>query len=196
MSKQLKESEARYGATKTECLCLVWALEKLHYYWEGAVFEVYTDCTALKSLLNIKTTSRHMLRWQIAIQEYRDNIKIIYKEKKIHTNVDGLRRWPLDNVKSNPAYDPEVAAKIHIHFIEKDMRKNFRCFEWVPEIGTPDSGDTEPEGTETPILGISSLELPNIFFSAVMKTYAKHKQCSIFLKLLHRSTGVQKLNPS
>ncbi|MBW0593649.1 hypothetical protein O181_133364 [Austropuccinia psidii MF-1] len=27
ISRQLKDSEARYGATQTECLCLVWALE-------------------------------------------------------------------------------------------------------------------------------------------------------------------------
>ncbi|MBW0473099.1 hypothetical protein O181_012814 [Austropuccinia psidii MF-1] len=31
ISRQLKVSEARYGATQTECLCLVWVLEKLHY---------------------------------------------------------------------------------------------------------------------------------------------------------------------
>ncbi|MBW0509915.1 hypothetical protein O181_049630 [Austropuccinia psidii MF-1] len=77
ISRQLKDSESRYGATQTECLCLVWALAKLHYYLEGAVFEVYTDCTALKSLLNMMTTNTHMLRWQIAIQEYRGNMTII-----------------------------------------------------------------------------------------------------------------------
>ncbi|MBW0572716.1 hypothetical protein O181_112431 [Austropuccinia psidii MF-1] len=43
ISRQLKDTEARYGATQTECLCLVWALEKLHYYLEGAVFEVFTE---------------------------------------------------------------------------------------------------------------------------------------------------------
>ncbi|MBW0509129.1 hypothetical protein O181_048844 [Austropuccinia psidii MF-1] len=32
ISRQLKNSEASYGATQTECLCLVWALEKLHCY--------------------------------------------------------------------------------------------------------------------------------------------------------------------
>ncbi|MBW0479180.1 hypothetical protein O181_018895 [Austropuccinia psidii MF-1] len=79
ISRKLKDSEARYGATQTECLCLVWALEKLHYYLEGAVFEVYTECTALKSLLNMKTTNRHLLRWQRAIQEYRGSMTIIYK---------------------------------------------------------------------------------------------------------------------
>ncbi|MBW0583827.1 hypothetical protein O181_123542 [Austropuccinia psidii MF-1] len=89
ISRQLKDSEARYGVTQTECLCLVWALEKLHSSLEVSVFEVYTDCTALKSLLNIKTTNRHMLRWKIAIQEYRGNMTIIYKEGKSHTNADG-----------------------------------------------------------------------------------------------------------
>ncbi|MBW0473840.1 hypothetical protein O181_013555 [Austropuccinia psidii MF-1] len=77
-------------------------------------------------------------------------------------------RWPLDNVKSN------------------SVRKNFRFSEWELERGTPDSGDTKPEGTETPILGISSSELNNGFFSAVMKTYSKHKQCRILLKLLQQ----------
>ncbi|MBW0475431.1 hypothetical protein O181_015146 [Austropuccinia psidii MF-1] len=89
ISRRLKDSEARYGATQNECLFLVWALEKLHYHLEGAVFEVFTDCTALKSLLNMKTTNIHILRWQTAIQEYRGNMTIIYKEGKSHSNADG-----------------------------------------------------------------------------------------------------------
>ncbi|MBW0480656.1 hypothetical protein O181_020371 [Austropuccinia psidii MF-1] len=65
-----------------------------------------------------------MLRWQIAIQEYRGNMNIIYKEGKSHNNADGLSRFPLDNVKRNPAYDPEFAAKIPIHLMGIDRRKN------------------------------------------------------------------------
>ncbi|MBW0509537.1 hypothetical protein O181_049252 [Austropuccinia psidii MF-1] len=38
ISRKLKDSEARYRATQTECLYLVWSLENLHYYLEGAVF--------------------------------------------------------------------------------------------------------------------------------------------------------------
>ncbi|MBW0482532.1 hypothetical protein O181_022247 [Austropuccinia psidii MF-1] len=186
LSRQLKNSEARYGDTQTEFLCIVWVLKKLHYSFEGEVFEVYTDCTALKSLLNMKTTNRHILRWQIAIQDYRGNMTTIYTEGKSHTNAYGLRRWPLDNVKSNPSYDPEVAAKIPIHFMEIDRKKNFIFSEWAPESSTPDSGNTDSEGTETPILGINSSELHTQFFNAVMKTYAKHKQCGILLQLLQR----------
>ncbi|MBW0469368.1 hypothetical protein O181_009083 [Austropuccinia psidii MF-1] len=74
----------------------------------------------------MKTTNRHSMRWKIAIQEYRGNMTIIYKEGKGHTNADGLSRWPLDNVKTNPAHNPEVAAKIPIHFMEIDSKKDFR----------------------------------------------------------------------
>ncbi|MBW0481948.1 hypothetical protein O181_021663 [Austropuccinia psidii MF-1] len=102
-----------------------------------------------------------MLRFQIATKEYRGNMTSIYEEGESHTNADALSRWPLDNVKSNPAYDPEITAKIPIHFMEIDRKKNFRFSEWAPERGTPDSGNTDSEGTETPILGICSSELHN-----------------------------------
>ncbi|MBW0511904.1 hypothetical protein O181_051619 [Austropuccinia psidii MF-1] len=107
----------------------------------------------------MKTTNTHMLRWKVAIQEYRGNMTIIYKEGKGNTNADGLSRWPLENFKSNPAYDPEVAAKIPIHFMEIDRRKNFKFSEWAPESGTPESGYTDSEKYRCPELE-SQLEEP------------------------------------
>ncbi|MBW0536346.1 hypothetical protein O181_076061 [Austropuccinia psidii MF-1] len=62
LSRQIKLTEARYGASQMECLYLVWALEKLNYLLEGCGLEVITDFTAVKSLLNMKTTNRNMLR--------------------------------------------------------------------------------------------------------------------------------------
>ncbi|MBW0576406.1 hypothetical protein O181_116121 [Austropuccinia psidii MF-1] len=91
----------------------------------------------------MKTTNRHMLRWQIAIQDYSENITIIYKGGKIHTNADGLSRWPLDNIKSNRTYDAEDSAKTPIHFMEIYRKRNFRFSEWAPESGTLDSGNTD-----------------------------------------------------
>ncbi|MBW0559611.1 hypothetical protein O181_099326 [Austropuccinia psidii MF-1] len=82
-SRQIKPTEAGYGASQMECLCLFWALEKLNYYLEGCVFEVITDFTGVKSLLNMKTPNRYMLRWQIAIKEYRGNMTIVCKDGNI-----------------------------------------------------------------------------------------------------------------
>ncbi|MBW0528402.1 hypothetical protein O181_068117 [Austropuccinia psidii MF-1] len=89
-----------------ECLCLEWELDKLHYYLDGSVFEVITDRNAMKSLLNMKNPNRHMLRWQIAIQEYRGNMTIVHKARRINKNADGLSRWALENTPDNPAYVP------------------------------------------------------------------------------------------
>ncbi|MBW0581086.1 hypothetical protein O181_120801 [Austropuccinia psidii MF-1] len=50
ISRKIEPTEARYGASKTEWLCLVLALKKLNYFLEGWIFEVITDCTAVKSL--------------------------------------------------------------------------------------------------------------------------------------------------
>ncbi|MBW0538579.1 hypothetical protein O181_078294 [Austropuccinia psidii MF-1] len=56
----------------------------------------------------------------------------------------------------------------------------------VLKSGTLDSGNTDSEGTEIPILGKSSTELHKDFFSVVLKSHAKHKQCGRLLQLLQQ----------
>ncbi|MBW0490576.1 hypothetical protein O181_030291 [Austropuccinia psidii MF-1] len=52
----------------------------------------------------MKTPNGHMLRWKIAIQEYRGNMTILNKDGKIHKNSDGMSRFPLPNENENPPY--------------------------------------------------------------------------------------------
>ncbi|MBW0492287.1 hypothetical protein O181_032002 [Austropuccinia psidii MF-1] len=77
--------------------------------------------------------------------------------------------------------------------MEIDWKKNFRFSVWKPESGTPYSGNTNSEGTETPILGIGSSEFHTEFFNAVRKTYAKHKQYGILLQLLQQKCRIPEL---
>ncbi|MBW0565480.1 hypothetical protein O181_105195 [Austropuccinia psidii MF-1] len=93
ISRQIKPTEATYGASQMEFSFLVRALEKLHYYLVGSVFEVITDCNAVKSLLNMKPINIHMLRCQIAIKEYRGNMTMVHKAGNIYKSADGLSRW-------------------------------------------------------------------------------------------------------
>ncbi|MBW0589721.1 hypothetical protein O181_129436 [Austropuccinia psidii MF-1] len=59
-----------------------------------------------------------MLRWQIAIQEYRGNMTIFYKAGNLHKNSDGLSRWALANTPDNTAYVPlEAEPQIPIEGI-------------------------------------------------------------------------------
>ncbi|MBW0544821.1 hypothetical protein O181_084536 [Austropuccinia psidii MF-1] len=52
----------------------------------------------------MKTPKRHILRWQIPIQEYRGNMTIVHKAANIFKNADGLSRWELANTPDTPAY--------------------------------------------------------------------------------------------
>ncbi|MBW0483896.1 hypothetical protein O181_023611 [Austropuccinia psidii MF-1] len=104
ISRKIKPKDTRYGESSMKCLCLVWALNKLHYYLDGSIFEVITNCNSVKSLLNMKTPNQNMLRWQISIQEYRGNRTIVHQAGNIHKNSDGLSRWALANHPVNPAY--------------------------------------------------------------------------------------------
>ncbi|MBW0488969.1 hypothetical protein O181_028684 [Austropuccinia psidii MF-1] len=93
-------------------------IENLHYYLDESVFEVITDCNFMKSLLNLKTPNRHMLRWQIAIQEYRGYMTIVHKSGNNNENADGISRWALANTTDKPGCLPlEEEQKILIEGI-------------------------------------------------------------------------------
>ncbi|MBW0514121.1 hypothetical protein O181_053836 [Austropuccinia psidii MF-1] len=67
----------------------------------------------------MKTPKRHILRWEIAIQEYRGNIIIFNKAVNIHKNADGPSRRALANTANNPAYvPPESEPQIPIGGIQ------------------------------------------------------------------------------
>ena len=73
--------------------------------------------------MNKKTPSRHMLRWQIAIQQYRGHMTIVHKAGIKHKNADGLSRWALPNTPENPAYVPEnedIFPILGIHVCDLD----------------------------------------------------------------------------
>ncbi|MBW0505195.1 hypothetical protein O181_044910 [Austropuccinia psidii MF-1] len=129
ISRQINVTEARYGASQMECLCLVWALVKLHYYLDGSVFEVITDCNAVKSLLNMKTPNRHTLRWQIAIQEYRantpDNPAYVPLEAEPQIPIEGINITDIGNEffeEVRESYKQENTFHISTSLLDKDCK--------------------------------------------------------------------------
>ena len=101
-------------------MAVIWCLEKLHYYLDGSQIEIVTDCTAVKSLLSNKTPSRHMLRWQLAIQEFRGRIQIHHRSGNKQLNAEYLSRFPLPNDELNPAAELKNETKevFGIHLVD------------------------------------------------------------------------------
>ncbi|MBW0508056.1 hypothetical protein O181_047771 [Austropuccinia psidii MF-1] len=138
VSRKIKATEGRYGSSQKKCLFFMWALEKLHYYLDGSVFEVITYCNVMKALFNMKTPNRNMLIWKIVIQEFKGSMTIVHKAGNIHKNSDGLSRWALANTPDNPAYVPlEAEPQIPIEGINiTDIGTEF--FEEVRESYSQD----------------------------------------------------------
>ncbi|MBW0508067.1 hypothetical protein O181_047782 [Austropuccinia psidii MF-1] len=103
IQRQIKHTEAGYGETQMQCIFLVWALQKLHHYLYGCVFEVITDFDAIKLLFNMQAPNRHMLGWQIAIQKHTGNMTIVHKAGNIHKDSYGWSSWEFTNAPDNPA---------------------------------------------------------------------------------------------
>ncbi|MBW0493730.1 hypothetical protein O181_033445 [Austropuccinia psidii MF-1] len=83
ISRQIKPTEARYGASQMECLFLVWALEKLNYFLEGCVFEVITDCTPVvfhTIIISFKLTRRINEKMELNISNIFEDLWITEKE--------------------------------------------------------------------------------------------------------------------
>lgn len=152
ISRGLTKGEGAYGATQLECCGLVWCLEKLHCFIDMCEFTVVTDCSAVAALMNLKTPNRHMLRWQLALQEHWGRMKIIHRAGVAHANADGLSRMPLPNDESNPASDLTGDSAPYIHPLE-----------WA--------GFTD--ATESVVSALSFVALPDQFYERLQASYSE-----------------------
>ncbi|KAJ8291727.1 Retrovirus-related Pol polyprotein from transposon 297 [Rhodotorula toruloides] len=116
-----KQPEEKYSIPQLECLAVVWALEKLHVFLDGVNFTVWTDAGAMKTLMDMQSPSRHMLRWQLAVQEYRNFMKIRHRAGKANGAADGLSRCPLPNDESNPAADLSTEPELRVQALSFAM---------------------------------------------------------------------------
>lgn len=94
-SKSLRGAELHYGITEKECLAVVLAVRHFRVYVYGVEFDVVTDHTALKWLMDIKEPTGRLARWAMYLQAYK--LTINYRKGRKHQNADALSRMPVVN---------------------------------------------------------------------------------------------------
>ena len=104
-SRTLQPHEKKYGATEMEGLGVVWAVKHFRPYLYGHACEVYTDHSALTSLLNTLQPSGKLARWGMAIQEL--DITIHHRAGSSNGNADALSRAALDPDESVTQSGPD-----------------------------------------------------------------------------------------
>ncbi|KAH6938900.1 hypothetical protein HPB50_014687 [Hyalomma asiaticum] len=75
VSRKLKIRVQAYSASEKECARLVWAIHKLQCYLNGSHIVVQTDPCPLTWLRSMSSRNGRLLRWSLALQEHRFEIK-------------------------------------------------------------------------------------------------------------------------
>ena len=107
-SRSLQPHEKNYGITELEGLGVVWAVKHFRPYLYGHSCEVFTDHSALTSLLNTPQPSGKLARWGMAIQEL--NLTIKHRSGHSNVNADTLSRAPLLDREDTTEPDGVIAA--------------------------------------------------------------------------------------
>ena len=90
LSRSLSRAERSYSTTERECLCVIWAVEKLRHYLEGTKFTVITDHSSLLWLNRLKDPTGRLARWALRLQPF--SFDIIHRKGKDHVVPNFLPR--------------------------------------------------------------------------------------------------------
>ena len=94
-SRLLSPGERNYGITELETLAVVWAISHFRAYLYGSRTIVYTDHSAVRSvLLDPHATGRHPRWWSRVYSSGLKEVDIIYRPGKENVCADALSRSP------------------------------------------------------------------------------------------------------
>ena len=120
--RALQTHEHNYGITELEGLGVVWAVKHFRPYLYGHKCEVFTDHSALTSLLNTPQPSGKLTRWGMAIQEL--DLQIRHRSGRSNMNADALSRCPLPTEGDSVVSETKgVIAAVEPHEVDLPMRQ-------------------------------------------------------------------------
>jgi hypothetical protein len=90
VSRKLSELEQNYNTTEREGMEMVYALHKFIHYLLGKHFNMFTDHSTLKYLVNKPVLGGRICRWLLLFQEF--DFEIIVKLEKLNARLDRLSR--------------------------------------------------------------------------------------------------------
>ena len=94
-SRKLLDREKNYAIVEKECLAVVWGIDKFTRFLFGRNFNLETDHHSLKYLHDAKMKNARLMRWALALQEYK--FEIVPIQGKSNIEADALSRLPLSH---------------------------------------------------------------------------------------------------
>ena len=109
LSHRLSPTQQRWPVIEREAYAIVYALQKLDYYLNGATFTIKTDHRPLQYLFEADWTNKKIQQWALKLNGY--NCKIEYLAGKENTCADLLSRIPQQLEAEPIEVSPEVSDK-------------------------------------------------------------------------------------
>lgn len=107
-SRALSPTERNYGITEMETLVVVWVISHFQCYLYGQNVTVYTDHTAVKSVLEAPNpTGKHARWWMKVHGQGVKEVKIVYRTGNSNVKADALSHSPHSSA-SKEATEMEV----------------------------------------------------------------------------------------
>ena len=98
-SRKLLDRETRYSTIERECLGIVWTLTRFQRYLWGKEFHLETDHRPLQYLTSASYKNPRIMRWSLALQEFRYSIKALPGEKNVLADI--MSRSDIDQTVPN-----------------------------------------------------------------------------------------------
>ncbi|CAG8813562.1 7304_t:CDS:2, partial [Dentiscutata erythropus] len=87
-SRSLNAAEINYSPTEIKCFAAVWGMEYFQPYIYMKPFNLITDHSALRWLLNQPNPAKRVTRWIQRIADY--PYTVIHRKERVHSNVNAL----------------------------------------------------------------------------------------------------------
>jgi hypothetical protein len=96
--RSFNKAESNYTTTEQELLAVVYAMQHFKVYLLGREFELHTDHSALRWLLDKKETDGRLARWVLSLQQFQ--YKVFHVKGKDNHVPDALSRRPYGVTKT------------------------------------------------------------------------------------------------
>jgi len=130
-SRKTTDSESRHHSYLLELAAVKWALDRFSLFLHGQPIVLYSDCSAVKGLLNKANISGVQARWKQCLTIH-NIMKIVHRPGTDNIVADALSRNPTDNDSAEVEPDPwQEKQLVHaVHRIDLDetmaLRDRFR----------------------------------------------------------------------
>ena len=123
-ARALSKAERNYSTTRKEVMALVWGSEHFETYLYGKRYLARTDHNALRWLQNFKSPKGQVARWLERLSDF--DFEVQNRSGRLHTNADGLSRFPWDELGAELREEENEVAWIQSVNVEPLSKESIR----------------------------------------------------------------------